>query len=142
MVQGLPIQDYVAEYGVFWARVLWYTGLTDVFRAWWFVGILVFLLTSVSVCVVRNGPQIARALGAPRHMCRACRDVPWIAVAETRIKYLGFKQVGVIDGVGVWQRGVMNRVGYFGAHRGFGCGRGRYCEWFCGMARYAKPART
>ncbi len=29
VVQGLPIQDYVAEYGTFWARVLWYSGLTD-----------------------------------------------------------------------------------------------------------------
>ncbi len=116
VVQGLPIQDYVAEYGVLWARVLWYTGLTDVFRAWWFVGILVFLLASVSVCVVRNGPQIAKALRAPRHVPRL--QGQGLTLAESRLREVGFGPVGVVDGVAVWQRGALNRVGYFLVHIG------------------------
>lgn len=116
VVQGLPIQDYVAEYGVFWARVLWYAGLTDVFRAWWFVGILVFLLTSVSVCVVRNGPQIARALRQPLHVPRL--QGTGFEMRPEQLRAAGFRHVGNVDGVGVWQRGALNRVGYFLVHLG------------------------
>ena len=116
VVQGLPIQDYVAEYGVAWAQVLWYTGMTDVFRAWWFVGILVFLLASVSVCVVRNGPQIARALRKPVQVPRLGGQ--GIAVDDRQLRGLGFKCVGDVEGVAVWQRGVLNRIGYFLVHIG------------------------
>ncbi|RYG61760.1 MAG: hypothetical protein EON60_02270, partial [Alphaproteobacteria bacterium] len=116
VVQGLPIQDYVAEYGVVWARVLWYTGLTDVFRAWWFVGILVFLLTSVSVCVMRNGPQIGRALKAPRYL--PALQGKGFEIGERELRAAGFRPVGSVNNVNVWQRGALNRVGYFLVHIG------------------------
>lgn len=115
VVQGLPIQDYVAEYGVFWARVLWYSGLTDVFRAWWFVGILFFLLSSVSVCVVRNGPQIGRQMRLP---ARVPAGKPALAVDETQLRAAGFRRMGEVDGTVLWQRGTLNRVGYFLVHIG------------------------
>lgn len=115
VVQGLPIQDYVAEYGVFWARVLWYSGLTDVFRAWWFVGVLFFLLSSVSVCVVRNGPPIWRQMRVP---VRIPAGKASLAVSDERLRGAGFRRVGEVDGVVVWQRGMMNRVGYFLVHIG------------------------
>lgn len=62
LVQGLPLPDYVVKFGPLWAQVLWYAGLTDVFRAWWFLGILAVLLASVSVCLWRNGPVALRAV--------------------------------------------------------------------------------
>lgn len=58
--QGLPLRSYVAEFGPFWAKVFWYLGLTDVFRAWWFVAIMAVLLLSVSTCIIRNGPARLR----------------------------------------------------------------------------------
>lgn len=115
LVQGLPIQDYVIKFGPLWARVFWYTGLTDVFRAWWFIVILAVLLTSVSVCVLRNGPLIYRQMFVPKRVPKG-RQVG--AVEEDRLKALGFRCVGEVDGAVVWQRGVMNRVGYFAVHIG------------------------
>ena len=116
VVQGLPIQDYVAEYGVFGAQVLWYSGMTDVFRAWWFVGILAFLLVSVSVCVVRNGPGIGRSILRVRRV----PDLRGKGIEATGegLKQAGFRQIGTVEGVEVWQRGVMNRIGYFLVHVG------------------------
>ncbi|NBV54946.1 MAG: hypothetical protein EBR79_04445, partial [Proteobacteria bacterium] len=62
VVQGLPLQDYVAEYGVFWGQVVWQLGLHDVFRAWWFLAVQAVLLVSVSVCLWRNAPIYLRRL--------------------------------------------------------------------------------
>lgn len=115
LVQGLPIQDYVVQMGPFWARVVWYAGLTDVFRAWWFIGILGFLLLSVSVCVVRNGPGIWRQMLMPKRV-PVGREV--VGVDVLKLRSLGFRQIGEVDGYEVWQRGVLNRVGYFAVHVG------------------------
>lgn len=114
LVQGLAIEDYVAKFGPFWAQVLWYAGLTDVFRAWWFVGILGFLLTSVSVCLVRNGPMIYRQIFLPKRVPVGKA----VAVDEVRLREIGFRRVGEVEGYGVWQRGVVNRIGYFAVHVG------------------------
>jgi cytochrome c biogenesis protein len=61
--QSLPAQDYVAKYGYATAKTLMLIGLTDVVRAWWFVGIFGFLLLSVSVCIWRNGYGALRTIG-------------------------------------------------------------------------------
>lgn len=115
LVQGLPIQDYVVKFGPLWAKVFWYSGMTDVFRAWWFILILVVLLTSVSVCVTRNGPQIYRQILLPKRV-PAGRSVGRVEIATLR--GLGFRRAGEVGGVAVWQRGVMNRFGYFCVHIG------------------------
>ena len=117
LVQGLAIQDYVAKFGPFWAQVLWHAGLTDVFRAWWFIGILVFLLGSVSICIFRNGPMIwrqVRVKGSRGHRIMGAT----LVVDEGRLRGAGFRRVGEVDGYTVWQRGVMNRIGYFAVHVG------------------------
>lgn len=62
--QSLPVQDYVAKYGAATAKLLMAVSLTDVVRAWWFVGIFGFLLLSVSVCLYRNGYGALRTMAS------------------------------------------------------------------------------
>lgn len=114
--QGLPLQDYVVKWGVTGAEVLWYSGLTDVFRAWWFLLILLVMLTSVSVCLWRNGPLIYRQMVMPRRA--PLRLVSGEKYDEKILREGGFSRVGEVDGAVLWQRGTLNRLGYFFVHVG------------------------
>ncbi len=58
--QNQPYEDYVIKFGSFWFQVYRNLGLYDVYSAWWFLAILVFLCISVSVCVYRNAPGMMR----------------------------------------------------------------------------------
>ena len=49
-------QDYIVQFGPFWADVFNSLGLFHVYGALWFILVLVFLLLSTSVCVTRNTP--------------------------------------------------------------------------------------
>lgn len=113
--QGLPLEDYVAQWGVTGAQVLWYSGLTDVFRAWWFLGIQAVMLVSVSVCIWRNGPRIGRQMFMPKAL-------PAFVKPDTRtseeLENEGFQIRGNLEGYQVWSRGELNRAGYFLVHIG------------------------
>ncbi len=54
VVQGLPPQDYLAEYGVFWADVILYSGLHNYVHAPWFLALWGLLLCSVSMCLYQQ----------------------------------------------------------------------------------------
>ncbi len=56
--QHEPINNYVNQFGPFWAEVFGVVGLYSVYSAWWFLLILAFLVTSTSLCIVRNTPKI------------------------------------------------------------------------------------
>ncbi len=58
--QNEPNINYINQFGVFWARVFDVAQLTHIYSAWWFMLILLFLVTSTSLCVLRNAPKIAR----------------------------------------------------------------------------------
>lgn len=105
LVQGLPIQDYVVKFGPFWARVFWHAGLTDVFRAWWFVGILGVLLTSVSVCLLRNGPGIWRQ--AWKRRAAVGRRINRLGYFCVHVGVLGVAVAGLVTGLVGW-RGTLN----------------------------------
>lgn len=98
--QGLALQDYVAQFGVHTAKLLWYAGLTDVFRAWWFILIMLFLLTSVSCCVAKNGPAITRQLCRRWNMRKAGYLLVHLGV-------LGIAASGLVTGFVGW-RGTLN----------------------------------
>jgi len=55
--QGEPWGNYVNEFGPFWAQLFWALQLHAVYSAWWFLLILAFLVTSVSLCVARHTPK-------------------------------------------------------------------------------------
>ncbi len=60
--QQEPINNYINQFGPFWAEVFDKLGLFAVYSAWWFLLILLFLVISTSLCVARNTPQIWRDL--------------------------------------------------------------------------------
>jgi cytochrome c biogenesis protein len=60
--QHEPFNNYVNQFGPFWAQVFDAVGLYSVYSAWWFLLILAFLVTSTSLCIARNTPKILRDL--------------------------------------------------------------------------------
>jgi len=56
--QDDPYPNYVNQFGPFWADIFRSLSLYTVYSAWWFMTILGFLVVSVSLCVIRNGPKM------------------------------------------------------------------------------------
>jgi cytochrome c biogenesis protein len=58
VTQHEPQNNYVNQFGPFWADVFGRAGLFSVYSAWWFLTILTFLVISTSLCIARNTPKI------------------------------------------------------------------------------------
>ncbi|MDZ7938173.1 MAG: cytochrome c biogenesis protein ResB [Rhodoferax sp.] len=56
--QHEPMNNYVNQFGPFWADVFAVVSLYNVYSAWWFMVILAFLVLSTSLCIARNTPKI------------------------------------------------------------------------------------
>jgi cytochrome c biogenesis protein len=56
--QHEPPNNYVNQFGPFWADVFGSASLFSVYSAWWFLAILAFLVISTSLCIARNTPKI------------------------------------------------------------------------------------
>jgi cytochrome c biogenesis protein len=56
--QHEPVNNYVNQFGPFWAAVFASLSLSNVYSAWWFLLILGFLVISTSLCIARNTPKI------------------------------------------------------------------------------------
>ncbi len=60
--QNEPGNNYINQFGPFWAEVFRALYLTSVYSAWWFLLILGFLVISTSLCIARNTPKILHDL--------------------------------------------------------------------------------
>ena len=134
VVQHSPYNDYVNQFGPFWAELFRKISLYTIYGAWWFVLILAFLVTSVSLCVARNAPKILRDLRTYKESVREQ------SLAAHPHKALGFipavpqavlaQVAGVLEKAG-WRakvqvrengimvagrRGAANKLGYIAAH--------------------------
>lgn len=58
LTQDDPYPNYVNQFGPFWADIFRSLGLYSVYSAWWFMLILLFLVVSISLCVIRNAPKM------------------------------------------------------------------------------------
>jgi len=58
--QNQDYTDYIIKFGPFWHDMFEYIGLYDVYSVWWFMALIAFLITSTSVCIYRNGPNMFR----------------------------------------------------------------------------------
>lgn len=58
LTQDDPYPNYVNQFGPFWADIFRSLGLYNVYSAWWFMLILIFLVASISLCVIRNAPKM------------------------------------------------------------------------------------
>ncbi|HZW20742.1 cytochrome c biogenesis protein ResB [Noviherbaspirillum sp.] len=60
--QGQPTAVYVGRYGEFWATLFAMTGLTDVYHASWFLGLLGFMAVSTALCLAQHTPSMLREM--------------------------------------------------------------------------------
>ena len=68
--QHEPFNNYVNQFGPFWAEAFGATGLYTVYSAWWFLLILAFLVVSTSLCIARNTPKVISDLRAFKERVR------------------------------------------------------------------------
>ncbi len=134
--QNKPYNDYIVEFGPFWHEFFKALNLYDVYGAGWFVFLLLFLLTSTSVCIYRNAPVMVQEmrnfrLNGKLKMIRAIEgsrewklqaDDPqtrqhvqqFMAANGYRTRTKQHADRFVISGM----RGHWNRLGYIFAHLG------------------------
>lgn len=55
--QHEPANNYVNQFGPFWADLFLALKLNAVYSAWWFLLILAFLVVSTSLCIARHAPK-------------------------------------------------------------------------------------
>lgn len=128
--QNRPMQDYVFEFGPFWAEIFRKLGLYDVYASGWFVAIMLFLSLSTALCLWRNIPPFMREMRSFREKITAkslslmpysqqlCGSLK-AEIAEQYLQAQGFRTRRVVreDGVLVAaKKGSLNKVGYILAH--------------------------
>lgn len=69
--QHEPLNNYVNQFGPFWAELFGAINLYAVYSAWWFLLILAFLVLSTSLCVARSTPKILADLRLYKENIRA-----------------------------------------------------------------------
>ncbi|MBK4733869.1 cytochrome c biogenesis protein ResB [Noviherbaspirillum pedocola] len=132
--QNEPMPNYVNQFGPFWFDVFDKIGLYAVYSAWWFLLILGFLVTSTSLCIVRNAPRMLRDMVSWRenlreqslrnfhHKAEWREAMPVDALVEQsaqRIRALGYRTKLVQkDGAMLIaaKRGAASKWGYILAH--------------------------
>ncbi len=62
--QNEPYNNYVNQFGPFWAELFHALALQRVYSAWWFLLILAFLVVSTSLCLIRNTPKMLKDMRA------------------------------------------------------------------------------
>jgi len=64
--QNEPYENYIIQFGQFWFDFFEGLGLYDVYHSAWFLLVLLFLVTSTSLCIYRNTPLMLKELRAFR----------------------------------------------------------------------------
>ncbi|MFN4359367.1 MAG: cytochrome c biogenesis protein ResB [Hylemonella sp.] len=136
--QHEPLNNYINQFGPFWAEVFGQLDLYAVYSAWWFLLILAFLVTSTTLCIARNTPKILvdlkaykenmreQALQAFHHKAQGALDEAPEAAAQRLGRLLatgGWKvklqRRDTAAGAG-WmlaaKTGAANKLGYLAAH--------------------------
>jgi cytochrome c biogenesis protein len=136
--QGEPLNNYVNQFGPFWAEVFGAVSLYTVYSAWWFLLILAFLVLSTSLCIARNTPKILVDLRTYKENIRAqslkafglraqadLAEAPEVAARRIGRMLTGggwkvkLQQRNLPEGTG-WmvaaKTGAFNKIGYIAAH--------------------------
>ncbi|SCK11348.1 cytochrome c biogenesis protein ResB [Vogesella sp. LIG4] len=129
--QNEPYPNYAFEFGPFWFKAFEDLGLYDVYHSAWFLTILTFLVTSTTLCIVRNGPGFVHEMRAFREKASdnslaAMKHSQELALtldepaALALLQRLGmrYKRREREDGSVVLaaKKGAANKLGYFFAH--------------------------
>lgn len=128
--QNEPYSNYAFEFGQYWFAVFNALGLYDVYHSGWFLTILAFLVTSTTLCILRNGPGFIKeiksfrekatdaSLGAMKHSVLLTGSAD-SAQLTAYLAANGFRNkiVERPDGLLIAaKRGSANKFGYFFAH--------------------------
>jgi cytochrome c biogenesis protein len=134
MKQNEPAPNYINQFGPFWAAVFDKFSLYAVYSSWWFLLILVALITSTALCITRNGPKMVRDMRSWRdnvredslrnfhHKAEWTSHTPRTALAlqtVERLKDAGYRAKIVDKGKGTLvaaKKGAANKLGYIFAH--------------------------
>ena len=137
--QHEPVNNYVNQFGPFWAELFLALKLNAVYSAWWFLLILGFLVVSTSLCIARHAPKYLadlrnykenireQSLQAFHHKTSAHLDGEGTEAAAQRIGRqlvsggwkvrLQRRQTPAGDGWMVAAKaGAANKLGYIAAH--------------------------
>ena len=132
--QHEPYNNYVNQFGPFWAELFGHVGLYTVYSAWWFLLILAFLVTSTSLCIARNTPKILAELRSYKENIReqslrafhhkaegALTTSPEATLARVNdlLVAQGWRARAQVRANGTMvaaRRGMANKVGYLCAH--------------------------
>lgn len=134
MKQGEANANYINQFGPFWFDVFAKIGLYNVYSAWWFLGLMAVLVTSTTLCIVRNTPKMLRDMRSWREQVREQslqnfhHKTEWssplgrAALAQqtaSRLADAGYQARIVEKGEAtlvVGKRGAGNKFGYIFAH--------------------------
>lgn len=132
--QNEPLNNYINQFGPFWAEVFSRFHLFNVYSAPWFLLILGFLVLSTSLCIARNTPKILNDLRSFKEHVRAQSLKAFHHKAEGDLPGQGeaaLQQVSQLLARRGWQaraqvredgtmvaarQGRLNKVGYLAAH--------------------------
>ena len=132
--QHEPYNNYVNQFGPFWAQVFDHVGLYTVYSTWWFLLILAFLVTSTSLCIARNTPKILVELRSYKEGIREQSLKAFHHKAEGRLAEspeATLAQINTLLTAQGWQaraqvrahgtmvaarKGMANKIGYLAAH--------------------------
>jgi cytochrome c biogenesis protein len=136
--QHEPFNNYVNQFGPFWADVFASASLFSVYSAWWFLLILAFLVVSTSLCIARNTPKIFADFKAykenireqslkafPNRAENALEESPEVAAnrigqqllgAGWKVKLQSRDSAGGTGWMVAAKKGVANKIGYLAAH--------------------------
>ena len=129
--QNQPSQNYVVQFGAFWAEIFHFLGLFDVYASSWFVLIMIFLVLSTGLCVWRNTPNYlremksfrlnatAKSLAHMKHTAEVSGSLkPEIVQQYLNVQGFQTKMEHREDGSTMLaaKKGAMNKWGYILAH--------------------------
>lgn len=136
--QHEPANNYVNQFGPFWADVFGSANLFSVYSAWWFLLILAFLVLSTSLCIIRNTPKIFSDFRAYKENIReqslkafpnraeaALDETPEVAAnrigqtllsAGWKVKLQSRDTAAGTGWMVAAKKGVANKIGYLAAH--------------------------
>lgn len=132
--QHEPLNNYVNQFGPFWADVFATVGLYTVYSAWWFLLILAFLVVSTSLCIARNTPKILADLRSFKENVREQSLLAFHHKAQGRVdegRDAVLERVARLLAAGGWKarvqtrpggmmvaarKGAANKIGYLAAH--------------------------
>ncbi len=140
--QGEPLNNYVNQFGRFWADLFGRVNLYTVYSAWWFLLILAFLVISTTLCIVRNTPKIMAELRTYKEHIReqslqafhhkvhgTVAETPQAAYdrvaallvaqgwrAKAQVRRPGADSKGQAGTMIAARKGMANKLGYLAAH--------------------------